>query len=240
MPDAYYGSPSASRDFIMHYGIKGMKWGIRKEQPKSNNVRFISGSSKTQDKDSPYYRRRLPKELRKYIRGGIKNRDTFVIGDAPGIDRQTQDYLKKKHYHNVEIYGPGKQVRYLADKRWKSNPINAPEYPEGSPEWLAKKDKAMTDRATHGYAVILDEGSRATKNNIYRLQDQHKPTQIFELKKSQKSLIRGFGNPADQEVLSWLHNDPNKKYENGMNYHGRNYARVFRGTKDRKTRIGHL
>ncbi len=28
--DEYYASPVASTDFLMHYGVKGMKWGVRK------------------------------------------------------------------------------------------------------------------------------------------------------------------------------------------------------------------
>ena len=159
-----------------------MKWGVRKKRPTSNEVLFVSGSSKTQDKTSPYYLKRLPKNIRKQIKRSMKSNETIIVGDAPGIDRQTQDYLKKKRYKNVEIYGPGKQIRYTANSKWKSHAIDAPEFEPMSPEWLAKKDKAMTDRATKGLAVILDQGSKATRNNIQRMTDQHKFTSVYELK----------------------------------------------------------
>lgn len=171
----------SNKDYLLHYGIPGMKWGVRKK-PTSSEVLFISGSSKTQDKASPYYQRKLPKGVRKSIKRSMKSNETIIVGDAPGIDRQVQDYLKKKRYQNVEVYGPGKQIRYTANSKWKSHAIDAPEFEPMSSEWLAKKDKAMTDRATKGLAVILDQGSKATRNNIQRMTDQHKYTSVYELK----------------------------------------------------------
>ena len=176
-------------DYLLHYGIPGMKWGIRRKKPISSETLFISGSSKTQDKASPYYQRKLPKPVRQVIKQSIKATDTMIVGDAPGIDRQAQDYLNKKRYRNVEIYGPGHKVRYSANAKWKTHPINDPDHPPMSPEWLAKKDRAMTDRATKGLAVILNEGSSATRNNIQRMKDQGKSSFVYELypKKKRRS-----------------------------------------------------
>lgn len=171
---------SQSQDFLLHYGIKGMHWGIRKTPKQSNEVLFISGSSKTQDKQSPYYQRKLPKKVRKIIKQSIKSKDTIVVGDAPGIDRQTQNYLKKKHYKNVEIYGPG-VIRYSANKQWKAHSISDNLHKPDSEELRKKKDQAMTNRATKGLAVILDNGSKATRKNIERLSSQNKQTQVYEL-----------------------------------------------------------
>ena len=176
-------------DYLLHYGIPGMKWGIRRKKPISSETLFISGSSKTQDKASPYYQRKLPKPVRQVIKQSIKAKDTIIVGDAPGIDRQAQDSLNKKRYRNVEIYGPGHKVRYSANAKWKTHPINDPDHPPMSPEWLAKKDRAMTDRATKGLAVILNEGSSATRNNIQRMKDQGKSSFVYELypKKKRRS-----------------------------------------------------
>ena len=160
--------------------------GRSKETPLSREVLFVSGSSKTQDKASPYYRRRLPRKVRKTIKQSIKANDTIVVGDAPGIDRQVQKYLSQKRYKNVEIYGPGKQIRYSANKSWKTHAIDAPEFEPGSGEWLAKKDRAMTNRATKGLAVILDQGSKATRNNVQRLKEQGKSSVVYELKPKKK------------------------------------------------------
>lgn len=206
---------------LAHHGIKGQKWGIRRYQNKdgsyteegkrhkSGETLFVSGSSKTQDKNSPY-RRRLPKFAKSILKASIREGDKIIIGDAPGIDRQVQDFLKKKKYDDVEVYGPGKKVRYSADPRWKTNPIDDPDHPEGSKEWLAKKDRAMTDRATKGLAVILDEGSSATRNNVRNLINQNKKVRIYELSphtnpfgETRRSPF-GFKEYGDQEVLYYF------------------------------------
>jgi hypothetical protein len=174
-------------DYLMHYGVKGMRWGIRK---KSSQKLFVSGSSKTQDPSSGYLRRKLPRDIKRVLKDAMHNRDQIIVGDAPGIDRQTQKYLKRKHYKNVVIYGPGKKVRYAASKKWKTRAIDAPEYETGSGEWLAKKDIAMTKAATRGLAVVLDEGAKATRNNVSRLQSQNKPVKVYELSKYGKKKDR--------------------------------------------------
>ena len=150
---------------------------------KKNDVVFVSGSSKTQSSDSPYYRKKLPEDISAQLDKIVSAGSKVVVGDAPGIDRQVQDYLNKKKYSNVEIYGPGKAVRYTANKNWKTNPIDAPQYEQMSSEWLAEKDKAMEKAATKGIAVVLDEGSKATRRNIERLKGNKKDAYVYELRK---------------------------------------------------------
>lgn len=144
---------------------------------------FISGSSKTEDKKSEYYRKQLPKEVKKKIDEYLKSGDKIIVGDAPGIDRQVQRYLKKAGYDNVEIYGPGKQVRYTANKKWKTNPIDASEFEYMSPEYLRKKDIAMTNASTKGLAIVLENGgAAATRRNVQRMLQQNKQMSVFELR----------------------------------------------------------
>jgi hypothetical protein len=169
-------------DFLAHYGVKGMRWGVRK----SDRTVFVSGSSKTQFKDSGYYRRKLPKDVQKVLKQYMKENVKVIVGDAPGIDRQVQDFLKKHRYKNVEVYGPGKQVRYSANKKWKTNPIDAPEFEPGSKEWLAKKDIAMEKAATEGLAIVLDEGAKATRKNVERLIANNKDVKVYQLNKTGK------------------------------------------------------
>lgn len=194
-------------DFLAHYG-KGhldggnsgrYKWGSGKNPRQRSGKRvFVSGSSKTQDKESGYYRRKLPKAVRQELDAKMKNGDTILVGDAPGIDRQVQDYLKKKRYKNVEVYGPGTEVRYQANKDWKTNLVDDPEHEKGSPEWLAKKDIAMSESADEGIAVILDEGAKATRNNIARLIADDKSVDVYEL------------NSAGKKFDKWLYDNGQK------------------------------
>ena len=180
--------------WLGHSGIKGQKWGVRRFQNYDGSLTeagkeryrktvFVSGSGKTQSKDSPYYRKELPKEVKNELNKHMNNHDKILVGDAPGIDRQVQDYLNSKNYDDVEIYGPGKQVRYSANENWKTTPTDDPDHEVGSKEWLAKKDIAMSNAADEGLAVILDEGAKATRNNIARMLEDEKDVKVFELSK---------------------------------------------------------
>ncbi len=184
---------------MQHSGIKGQKWGVRRfqnadrtwtEEGKKRYGRsgtlFVSGLSKTQDSESPYYRKDLPKEVQNELDSSMRKNERIVVGDVPGIDRQVQDYLNSKNYKNVEVYGPGKNVRYSANSKWKTQAIDDPEHESYSPEWLRKKDEFMTDIADKGLAVILDEGAKATRNNVRRLIEQNKEVLVFMLDKNHK------------------------------------------------------
>lgn len=177
-------------DVIVHYGIKGQKWGVRRFQnqdgtytelgkKRRNSRLFVSGSSKTQDDSSPY-RRDLPEGVKEVLKDYMSKNAKILVGDAPGVDRQVQDFLNEQAYKNVVVYGPGKQVRYMANNTWKNKQYDS-NYEPYSPEWLAKKDRAMSRSATEGLAITLDEGSKATKNNVKRMVDKGKNVRVYEL-----------------------------------------------------------
>ena len=201
---------------LKHYGVKGMHWGVRRYQnpdgsltPEGKKRRrqetvFISGSSKTEDSNSEYYRKQLPKEVKKEINKYIENNDKIIVGDAPGIDRQVQRYLNKKGYDKVEVYGPGKKVRYTANKKWKTRPIDSSEYEFMSPEYLRKKDIEMTNASTKGLAIILDEGAKVTRNNIKRLIEQNKNVSVFELSKIARKRDRFVNEEYIKKLLEEL------------------------------------
>lgn len=177
-------------EYEKSFKAEGQTWNqyyIQRGKSYMDKVLFVSGSSKTQDKNSGYYRQQLPKEIKNYIDDFMSKNGKLIVGDAPGIDRQVQNYAKKKGYSNVEVYGPGDKVRYSANKKWKTNPIAAPEFEAYSPEWLRKKDIAMTNASTEGLAVVLENGGAgATRNNVQRLIEQNKNVKVYELYSDKK------------------------------------------------------
>lgn len=103
---------------LSHHGIKGQRWGIRRYQPYPDGSKgrvFISGSSKTQTKDSPYYRKKLNSKVSSQIKSYMKDGKQILVGEAPGIDSQVQNFLKKNGYKNVTVYSTGDKPRYLAN-----------------------------------------------------------------------------------------------------------------------------
>ena len=240
---------------LVHHGIHGQRWGKRNGPPyplkssahsKAEKV-FISGSSKTQFKDSPYYRKKLSRKLRADIKREMRNKSTILVGDAPGIDRQVQDYLKKKRYKNVEVYSPGKEARYLADKNWKNTTVDVPDAKPGSPEWLAAKDKVMQDKATKGIAVILPNGSGATRKNIDKMISDNKDVKIYQLTddksdnvlKSMKRQGLVPKNATAQNMDSWGKSEKtNVLYISGKSGSGK--STVANNLKDKDTEVIHL
>lgn len=195
---------------LYHYGIKNQRWGVRRFQnpdgsltpagrerylaeriPRKNRTVFVSGSSKTQDKSSGYYLKRLPFSVRSELKEHMKRGDKIIVGDAPGIDRQTQDYLAKKNYTNVEVFSPGKEgARYLANPGWKQTNVDKKGAEIGSKEWLAAKDLVMSKLADKGIAVTLDQGAKATRKNVDRLIAANKDVMVYELAKREGGFIR--------------------------------------------------
>ena len=178
--------------YLMHYGVKGQKWGVRRYQNKDGtltnegkkryNSVFISGSSKTTDPNSKYYRKELPNEVINKLDNYIKKNNNIIVSDAPGIDTQVQEYLNNKNYKNVSVYTTSKRPRYLANKNWKIHIINTYGLDPNSKEGLRMKDIAMTNAAKKGFAIILENGGAgATRNNIQRLINQNKDVKVFML-----------------------------------------------------------
>lgn len=187
--------------FLMHHGVQGQKWGVRRYQNKDGtrtpegkrhrrgekNV-FISGSVKTTDSTSPYYRKKLPSEVRKAIDGYMSKGNKILVGEAPGVDSQVQDYLKKHNYDKVSVYTSYDNPRYKADDKWETVNVDSKGYEAGTPEFLREKDIAMTKDADEGLSVILENGGAgATRNNIRRLIEQNKNVSVYKLNSDSKT-----------------------------------------------------
>lgn len=190
------------RLYLCHHGIKGQKWGVKNGPPypigSSPRKVFISGTSKIKLKDSGYYRKSLPKEITSKIDSYMKDNNHILIGDAPGIDTEVQKYLAKKGYRNVTVYtiSEGKPRSYWDDGHlgWGIKNVKGTEQVD--------KDKAMSKDAHTGFAVILEDGAKATRNNIDRMRKDDKDVEVFTLFKDGNDMFT-YTNPdrhAKQQI----------------------------------------
>ena len=143
---------------------------------------FVSGSSKTQMPNSDFYRNELPEPIMMELQRHMDAGNYILVGDAPGIDAQVQDYLSSYQYSHVKVYAPGLNApRHLADSTWEYELVPAPGCSRWSKEWLAAKDIHMAEDADEGLAVIAYGRSSGTTQNVVRLWEQGKPAKVFQL-----------------------------------------------------------
>ena len=197
MMGTFYDAPNDYRNYLAHHGVKGQKWGVKNGPPypigSSPRKVFISGTSKIKLKDSEYYRKSLPKEITSKIDSYMKDNNHILIGDAPGIDTEVQKYLAKKGYRNVTVYtiSEGKPRSYWDDGHlgWGIKNVEGTEQVD--------KDKVMSKDAHTGFAVILEDGAKATRNNIDRMRKDDKDVEVVQLNKD-GSTSEIFSKDADK------------------------------------------
>lgn len=171
------------KTYLAHHGVKGQKWGVKNGPPypigSSPRKVFISGTWRTSEEGSPYERKMLPKAITDKVDSYMKDNCHILIGDAPGIDTQVQNYLAKKGYKNVTVYTISDKPRHYSDKNgklgWGIKNVDGKEQVD--------KDKAMSKDAHMGFAVILEDGATATRNNIERMDQDGKDVEVFSLTK---------------------------------------------------------
>lgn len=168
-------------NWLAHHGVQGQKWGIKHGPPYpiGSHPRkvFVSGTSK--------FKGKLPKEITSKLDNYIQNNYHVLIGDAPGIDTEVQKYLARKNHRNVTIYTIEDKPRFQAtnDLGWGVKKVEAPESEivDGYNPSQVYKDKAMAKDAHVGFAVVLENGSKATRNNVDRMNKDHKDTDVITL-----------------------------------------------------------
>ena len=103
----------------------------------------------------------LPKVAKEKLDSIIEKNLTVLVGDANGVDKLIQEYLRNKSYQNVYVYYAGSSIRNnLAN--W--HVVNVPSNLTGRALYT-QKDKKMALDADYGM-MIWDGKSQGTKANI--------------------------------------------------------------------------
>lgn len=169
-------------DFLMHHGIQGQRWGVRNGPPyplgSSPRKVFISGTSKLKNKESFAYRKNLPKGISEKVDQYCNENAHILIGDAPGVDTVVQKYLAKKGYRNVTVYTIEDKPRFMGSYELGWGIKNIP----GTEQ--VDKDIAMSNDAHAGFAVTIEDGAKATRNNIDRMRKDGKDVEVFQINKN--------------------------------------------------------
>ena len=107
----------------------------------------------------------------------MKALNSFLIGDAPGIDSIFQKFMAKADYENVEIFSSAGYVRNNVGN-WPEQQIDTTLKSKSSASH-AFKDREMCKRADLGI-MIWDQESAGTLSNAIDLLDQEKACLIYD------------------------------------------------------------
>ena len=183
-------------DFLIHYGIKGQKWGIRRFQNPDGSLtqegkrRYRSINYLPDDKifisGKVSFDKKLTPSMKKEIDSIIKAKSKILIGDAPGADTTVQKYLASKKYDNVEVFTTDQIVRNNVGN-WNVRKIES-SVKDDERTIRRQKDIAMTKESTRGLAImpINDRPDSAMSLNINRLIQQNKLTKIFDYEQNKE------------------------------------------------------
>ena len=129
----------------------------------------------------------------------MKAMNSFLIGDAPGIDAIFQKFMAKAEYENVEIFSSAGYVRNNFGN-WPEHQIETTLKSKSSASH-AFKDREMCKRADMGI-MVWDQESVGTLSNAMDLLDQQKTCLIYDA--IDRELIRFEDKP---NLEKWLENN---------------------------------
>ncbi len=119
---------------------------------------------------------RLDAEVRQRLDRIVEKGLLVLVGDANGVDRAVQTYLKKRKFDRVEVFSADESPRNNVGG-WPVRVISSGRSRKDFDHY-ATKDRAMAAEATVGF-MLWDGQSRGTLMNVLRLADRRKPVVVF-------------------------------------------------------------
>jgi len=129
---------------------------------------FISGSKSIL---------KLEKSSIKLIERALQNKHQILIGDADGIDRIIQEYLKNAGYSDVTVYCVESNCRNNIGG-WNTKNIPSKIKSKGF-RYYVQKDLAMAQDGDVAF-MIWDRKSAGTLNNVLNMLELSKPSTVVE------------------------------------------------------------
>ena len=105
----------------------------------------------------------------------IKNEYDILVGDASGVDKNIQIYLKNKDYKKVTVYSMQKVRNNIGE--WENIKITS-KASINTREYFTEKDKRMAEIADIGL-MIWNKKSEGTLNNMINLLTMNKKVCLF-------------------------------------------------------------
>jgi hypothetical protein len=119
---------------------------------------------------------RLGAGIQEYLDKYLNEQWHIIVGDANGVDKAVQTFLKSREYENVEVFCADGNCRNNLGN-WKIRSVSVPKGRKGF-DYYTTKDREMAEEATRGF-MIWDGESRGTLTQLYRLLSQEKPADMF-------------------------------------------------------------
>jgi hypothetical protein len=120
---------------------------------------------------------RLNKDVKRRIDNILDKRLTVIVGDANGVDKAVQQYLKSMRYDNVVVFCMEGGCRNNVGA-WPARKVAASDPSRRDFAYFSTKDRAMVEEADFGL-MLWDGNSRGTLRSIVDLVREGKPVVVY-------------------------------------------------------------
>ncbi len=121
---------------------------------------------------------RLNAQVEERLDNIVRKELPVLVGDANGVDKAVQQYLRSRQYRNVEVFCSGRACRNNVGQ-WKLRAVSTDKRVKTF-DFYAEKDRLMTHEADIGL-MIWDGKSTGTLLNVVRLLRQQKKVVVYNV-----------------------------------------------------------